>query len=225
MGGLTMRIPRGLSLEAVARAAGLAVLVAFIGCRTGPAVEARDASAEAVGADEALVQLTFAHWTLELPRTLLRSVELRFGEGDERTQLELGPAPLGATAESLAAREGETLRALYGALPTQARVQFGNTRAIESRVAERTVWVAMRNPWRSMRLFFPTSEREALRAPPHRCDVLGLRFSPGLPLLRGSFSASDHGLRFDGRTGRLVAGPGDPARAAHALAQSTATPR
>ncbi len=193
-------------------------------CRSAP-LPTRDASAEAVGAEGEMVTLTFARWRLVLPRTVLRSVELRFGEGDVRTQLELGPAPLGATTESLGARETETLRALYGAEPSQSRVRFGGVRAVESQVLERTVWVAMRNPWRAMRLFFPTAERDALLGDGSTCDVLGLRFSPAHPLTRASFSAPDHGLRFDGASGRLVAGPGDASAAARALAQSSATPR
>ncbi len=203
----------------------LGAVLTILACRSSPPLETRDASAEAVGAEGETVELTFARWTLVLPRAVLRSVELRFGEGDDRTQLELGPAPLGATTESLGARETETLRALYGAEPSRSRVRFGGARVEESQVPERTVWVAMRNPWRAMRLFFPTAERDALVDGAPTCDVLGLRFSPAHPLTRASFSAADHGLRFDGASGRLVAGPGDASAAARALAQSSVAPR
>lgn len=83
----------------------------------------------------------------DVPAELFVAVELRF----ERAQLFLEAAPMGASLESLADDEAETLRLLAGAEVVR-RVRFvGDVRAIELHAGDRRTLVAMTSPWRVLR--------------------------------------------------------------------------
>ncbi|HJL39418.1 MAG TPA: hypothetical protein RMG95_27230, partial [Polyangiaceae bacterium LLY-WYZ-15_(1-7)] len=127
-----------------------------MGCGGG-ATEAglpeRDVSLEAVGVEgEAHVRV--GALALRVPAEALGVVQARWAEA----RFELGPAPVGASAESLATEEARALSALHpDAEIGRSRARFAGRPAIRLAVLRegevvREVLVALRSPWRKARV-------------------------------------------------------------------------
>lgn len=162
----------------------------LVGCASSP--PPRPATDVAVGS-EPWNHVALGEWSIELPDEALSHVHLTWGSGEQRAELSLSGAAIGASVERLADDEANTMRALNPDVRVERRrTHVAGVVAIGLTQGQRDVVVAMRNPWRTFRLAVAGGAADAWFGDGTRLADIGL--APQWPLQEARFECTEYVL-------------------------------
>ena len=126
------------------------LLLLVTACASSP--PPRPATEIAVDADE-WNRVELGEWAIELPAEALAHVQVAWRDGERRAELSLTGAAIGSSVERLADDEANAMRSLDPETAIERRrLRVADVSAIGLRQGDRDVVVAMRNPWRTLRV-------------------------------------------------------------------------
>lgn len=167
----------------------------------GGAPPPRPATEVAVGSTEwNLVRM--AEWSVELPAEALSHVRLTWRDGHRSAELTLSGAPIGTSVERMADDEAHAMRSLEPSLEVvRRRVRVAGVVGVGLRQGARDVVVAMRNPWRALRLDV-RGEPDADAWWGEVASVANVGLAPRLPLDSARFECDAWAITIERASGR-----------------------
>lgn len=167
--------------------AAIALLV--VGCASSP--PPRPATDVAVGSEE-FNAIVLPEWSIELPAEALANVHLSWRDGERRAELSLTGAPIGSSVERMADDEARSMGSLEEAPVERRRLRIADVVAVGLRQGEREVVVAMRNPWRALRLAVWNGSADAWLGT--RAQIVGVSVDPQWALHEARFECDAYVL-------------------------------
>lgn len=166
----------------------LLACVALVLACGGSTPPPRPATEVAVGS-EAWNTVRLPEWSVELPAEALAHVRVLWRDGERRAELSLTGAAIGSSVERMADDEARTMQSLEpGVEIVRRRIRVAGVVAIGLRQGDKDVLVAMRNPWRALRLVVIGGDADEWLGS-GAGELAGLSLQPQLPLESATFES------------------------------------